>query len=118
MVPHKCPVCEGRGKMLASFYGESTNAMEGLVACKSCFGTGVIWDFSTPSYMPYFPYTPPTITPITPTIPPYLPPDYPYTTCECDLHQLDRYDGPIGFSSHLEEREYDLPPMGFASFSN
>lgn len=67
MIPHKCPVCEGRGTVHASFYGESTNAGFGTVACKSCFGTGIVWDYSTP-YIPYtpFPYTPPTITPINP----------------------------------------------------
>lgn len=88
MIPHKCPVCEGRGKMLATFYGESTNEMSGLVNCKSCYGTGIIWDFST---TPYVPYIQPTITPIHPINPQYpinpIDPPY-YTTCHSNKAQL------------------------------
>lgn len=65
MIPHKCPVCEGSGKKPASFYGESTNTGGNLVQCKSCYGTGIVWDYSTPPYNP-FPYIPPNPNPYPP----------------------------------------------------
>jgi hypothetical protein len=40
--PHKCPVCEGRGRVDRSFYGDTMNASKYLV-CQSCHGTGVVW---------------------------------------------------------------------------
>jgi hypothetical protein len=40
--PYKCPVCEGRGRVDRSFYGDTMNASKYLV-CQSCHGTGVVW---------------------------------------------------------------------------
>ena len=46
MIPHKCPVCEGRGNVPGGFYGGcglygcSTSSME---RCRQCKGTGIIW---------------------------------------------------------------------------
>jgi DnaJ-class molecular chaperone len=43
-VPHKCPVCEGRGKVPYNFYdlrGTTTACSEEV--CKSCWGTGILW---------------------------------------------------------------------------
>lgn len=43
---YKCPVCEGRGHIPASFYEpmDGTAIIAYLVTCRSCNGTGVVWD--------------------------------------------------------------------------
>ena len=40
--PHRCPVCEGRGRVDRDFYGETMNASVSII-CQSCHGTGVLW---------------------------------------------------------------------------
>jgi DnaJ-class molecular chaperone len=43
--PYRCPVCNGRGTMPADFYAAlGTVASTNPVQCKSCKGTGVVWD--------------------------------------------------------------------------
>lgn len=46
-VPHRCPVCEGRGVMPFNFYHTGGNGMAATItadtACKSCQGKGVIF---------------------------------------------------------------------------
>lgn len=45
MKPYKCPVCEGRGTVPPSLYGDpfgSTAVIE-EVKCRSCDGTGIVW---------------------------------------------------------------------------
>lgn len=37
--PHKCPVCEGRGKVEKGFYDNDE------LTCRSCLGLGVIWHY-------------------------------------------------------------------------
>lgn len=52
-IPHKCPVCEGRGIVPDYFYVISPDIQHngftwnstGSVTCKSCFGTGIIWEW-------------------------------------------------------------------------
>lgn len=46
-IPHKCPVCGGRGLLPSGFYIPNPNSTSGSstlpVTCKSCGGTGVLW---------------------------------------------------------------------------
>ena len=39
--PHRCPICEGTGGMVASFYDEEAGAEK--VCCKACGGRGFVW---------------------------------------------------------------------------
>ena len=43
-MPHKCPVCKGRGQMPAGFY--EVGGIDGAkrVACRSCAGNGLVWE--------------------------------------------------------------------------
>ena len=45
MVPHRCPVCDGRGLLSAGFYsqGASTSDTTAWEACRSCSGGGIVW---------------------------------------------------------------------------
>lgn len=49
--PHKCPVCEGRGTMQHGFYSHGINSTTAInyETCRTCGGTGVLWDSSNPS---------------------------------------------------------------------
>lgn len=40
--PYKCPVCEGRGRVDQTFYGDSMNASK-YVICQTCHGNGIVW---------------------------------------------------------------------------
>lgn len=41
--PHKCPVCEGTGKVSLDFYGDEGDTFLNIPGrCRSCTG-GVIW---------------------------------------------------------------------------
>ena len=52
--PRRCPICDGTGKVPVGFYGEQgTDAS--MPYCKSCQGTGIVWDYSVCA-----PYNPPT----------------------------------------------------------
>ena len=42
MTPHRCPVCDGRGQMPASFYALTTSADPRMEPCRSC-DKGVVW---------------------------------------------------------------------------
>ncbi len=43
---HKCPVCEGSGKVPFNFYRDKTGT--GLTEdCRSCKGGGIIWEYYT-----------------------------------------------------------------------
>jgi len=44
-VPHKCPVCNGRGKVPADFYNKwiDGSAHAGEETCRTCQGTGLVW---------------------------------------------------------------------------
>lgn len=49
MLPHKCPVCDGTGLKSESFYspfcqGSWTTKPDQMVSCKTCGGTGIVWD--------------------------------------------------------------------------
>ncbi len=44
MMPHKCPVCNGLGQVQGSFYGNMGTGGAMQVPCRSCNGTGVIWE--------------------------------------------------------------------------
>jgi hypothetical protein len=37
IIPYKCPVCNGNGKMTHGIYGEM------WAQCHACNGTGIIW---------------------------------------------------------------------------
>ena len=41
--PYKCPVCGGRGTILASFYSNFPDTYMGEMNCKSCHGTGIVY---------------------------------------------------------------------------
>ena len=41
--PHRCPVCDGRGRVPRDFYGDTMNASKYIV-CLSCAGVGVLWE--------------------------------------------------------------------------
>lgn len=46
--PHICPVCNGRGFVMAGFYssftGEFTTSAIEQETCRTCNGSGIIWD--------------------------------------------------------------------------
>ncbi len=52
MKPYKCPVCEGKGMVPGGFYdilpNNTTLSYPAPVSCRSCGGTGVIWDPEIP----------------------------------------------------------------------
>ncbi len=51
MQPYVCPVCNGRGTVPASFYGDYTHIY--AVKCRSCDGIGIVWEPSS-SWQPIF----------------------------------------------------------------
>lgn len=56
-MPHKCPVCHGKGTVPVGFYdsGETSVTPADRPTCKSCAGTGVVWSawpHSTPTPRP------------------------------------------------------------------
>lgn len=48
MQPYKCPVCDGRGFVPNGFYNTTTQEYVSVntipETCRSCGGTGIIWD--------------------------------------------------------------------------
>ena len=48
MIAHKCPVCGGNGQVMAGFYnqvgGTWTGSNTALEQCRSCAGSGVVWE--------------------------------------------------------------------------
>lgn len=78
-VPHKCPVCDGAGKVSAT---TCVNGISGTcdVVCHACDGKGIVWspDAYAPC-MPYPVYEPPYWVP-PPGHPPYGPQWYVATT--------------------------------------
>ena len=43
-IPHKCPVCEGRGTVAHNFYSQSElSSNTAREQCKSCHGIGIIY---------------------------------------------------------------------------
>ena len=45
--PYCCPVCGGRGKVPAGFYdvwGKTTNTTNLTDTCRTCGGTGIVWE--------------------------------------------------------------------------
>lgn len=47
-IPHRCPVCEGKGLVPDWFYlvqigGTPISSGVGNVPCRSCQGTGIVW---------------------------------------------------------------------------
>lgn len=50
--PHKCPVCEGRRSLPAGYYalsleGTSVHSSTLPETCRTCLGSGILWDPST-----------------------------------------------------------------------
>jgi len=44
-IPHKCPVCAGRGHMPYNFYQDIKAIITtDPVNCRSCKGTGIVWE--------------------------------------------------------------------------
>jgi len=43
-IPHKCPVCGGRGRVDKGFYEEAQETIPGELNCRSCHGAGVLWN--------------------------------------------------------------------------
>ena len=44
-IPHKCPVCIGRGHMPYNFYQDiKTIVTTDPVKCRSCKGKGIVWE--------------------------------------------------------------------------
>ena len=48
MTPHRCPVCNGVGKVPAGFYSMA-NALASTEPeqCRACNGTGIMWSNET-----------------------------------------------------------------------
>lgn len=48
MIPHKCPVCYGRGLMPYGFYESQLGQWDTTsitdVTCRSCQGSGIVWE--------------------------------------------------------------------------
>lgn len=42
--PHVCPVCSGRGTVPAGFYREGPDASKLPQTCRTCWGSGVVWE--------------------------------------------------------------------------
>lgn len=42
--PHVCPVCSGTGQVSESFYSPSHTAVDNKVSCRSCDGSGIVWN--------------------------------------------------------------------------
>lgn len=83
MQPHKCPICEGRGKVVGGFYDGNPNPVCAREECKACSGTGILWGFSyepTPNYIPWVSPADPWINPGGTTFPPYE-----ITWCSADM---------------------------------
>lgn len=41
--PHRCPVCLGARQVSPALYGQTAGTGTGLVDCRTCNGTGVVW---------------------------------------------------------------------------
>ena len=43
--PYRCPVCNGTGQVLSTFYQEVGNTTAAIhsVQCRSCGGSGIVW---------------------------------------------------------------------------
>lgn len=44
-VPYLCPVCNGRGEVDGSFYGDDSTQLR--VKCRTCRGTGIVWGMTS-----------------------------------------------------------------------
>ncbi len=47
-IPHRCPVCEGRGVVRSGFYNTNPYYASSSISdekCRTCFGTGILWEF-------------------------------------------------------------------------
>ena len=77
--PHRCPVCNGVGKVPAGFYSmgiASTTSMP--ETCRSCNGTGIIWELC--DCVSKMLESPPMVQPKNPSTGDPLPPENP-TVC-------------------------------------
>ena len=75
--PHKCPVCSGRGQVPSGFYdqiGLASSIDTSTETCRSCGGSGIVWDTLTVKS------NPPGGEPWTPTVPA----DFEYVPSETD----------------------------------
>lgn len=50
MIPHRCPICEGRSEMPGGFYGVSRRSTTDQRAeeCRTCRGLGIVWPPARP----------------------------------------------------------------------
>jgi len=80
--PYRCPACLGNGKQNAGFYEQVGGYWAGssaqLVDCRSCNGTGVVWDGAT-LFVPA-----PVVTPV-----PEVPGPWPGAGCGCPQELKD-----------------------------
>ncbi len=48
MTPHKCPVCNGNGKVASGFYNQTSGHWSTVDStpetCRSCNGKGIVWE--------------------------------------------------------------------------
>ena len=46
MRPHRCPICNGTGRVPFGFYGFSSGSSVWVYdqMCKTCDGTGIVWE--------------------------------------------------------------------------
>lgn len=53
MTPHTCPICGGNGLVDNGFYDQTsgawTTSSNTPEECRSCSGTGIVWEPSTPT---------------------------------------------------------------------
>ena len=92
MTPHKCPVCNGTGRIYKG--GSSTSTVPLSDPCNACNSTGVVWEPNTrvlpgdlPPNFPNYPFIPPPFLP-DPVVPLTWPKDFKFP----DDIQLDSTD--------------------------
>ena len=74
MIPFKCVICEGMGKVPGGFYDGNPNPVLAREECKACGGTGILWGFSyepIPDSTPWINPVVPWVNPGDTTSPPY-----------------------------------------------
>jgi len=51
MIPHKCPVCNGKGVVPGGFYSSVGDYGSSITTCRSCVN-GIIWGPELPTSYP------------------------------------------------------------------
>jgi len=87
--PYRCPVCYGTGTVPADFYSQiGSTTSTARERCRSCWGTGIVWDNSRSISIitdpgPDWPRRPPN----TPAHPPNTP-AHPFVVCDTETNAI------------------------------